>query len=107
LLGEDGEGLATGGAADALPVFRCVVDSVFADAFWVAGTAAIVLFADRLPSGAVESSFCFASEAVSEAAAAFFLEASLDAEPRTGSEDDSFGLPPCPVVQRLGLEGIH
>ena len=33
LLGEEGDGVASGGAADAFRVFGCVVDPDFADAF--------------------------------------------------------------------------
>ena len=35
-LGEDVDGLARGGAADAFPVFGCVVELAFVDAFWAA-----------------------------------------------------------------------
>jgi len=47
LLGENGDGLAIGGAADVLLVFGCVVELVRANAFWVAAA----LFAARLSSG--------------------------------------------------------
>ena len=44
---------------------------------WVAATAAAALFAARLPSGAVETPPCFATEVAPEAEAAFFLELSF------------------------------
>ena len=41
-----GEGSASGGAADAFPVFGCIVEPTLADAdaFWVAGAVAATLF---------------------------------------------------------------
>jgi len=75
-------------------VFCCVVEPAFADTF----RAAAALFAARLPSGAVESPPCCASEVAPEAAAAFFLDSSfLVAERRPYSEVDPFGSPLCPV----------
>jgi hypothetical protein len=64
LPGEDGDGLARGGAAHAFPVLGCiVVEPAFADAFW----AAAALFAASLPSGAVESPPCFALQVAPQA----------------------------------------
>ncbi len=36
MLGEDGDGLTTGGAADGFPVFGCIVEPGWADASWAA-----------------------------------------------------------------------
>ena len=63
LLGEDGDGLATGGAADAFPVFGCIVEPACADAFCAAAAPAA---GARLPSGAVDSPPCLASEIARE-----------------------------------------
>jgi len=50
LLGEDGEGLATGGAVDGFLAFGCVVEPVRADAFWETTAVTATLFVARLPS---------------------------------------------------------
>ena len=46
MLAAQGDGLASGGAADALPVFGRIVEPTLADAFWAAGAATATLFAD-------------------------------------------------------------
>jgi len=99
LLGEDGDNLVTGGTADAFPVFDCVMEPAFADIFNAAAEAAAALFSARLPSGAVESPPCYASEVAPEAAVFFSDSSFLDAEPRPYNEVDSFGPPLCPVGQ--------
>jgi len=58
LLGEDGAELATGGAADGVPVFCRVVGPARADSIWVAAAAAAVLFSAHLRSGAIELPLC-------------------------------------------------
>ena len=45
------------------PVFGCIVETAFADAFW----AAAALFAASLPSVAIESPPCFASQVAPQA----------------------------------------
>lgn len=79
LLGEDGDGLARGGTADAFPVFVCMVEPACADAFCEA-----VAPAACDASNAVDSPPCEASETALEAAVAaaavFFLDSTfLDA----------------------------
>jgi len=71
------------GVADGFPVFACVVEPAWADALWVAATAAAAVVAARLPSAAVKSPPCFASEAAPGLALAL----------RPCSEDDSVGSP--------------
>jgi len=93
LLGEDEDGLATGGAADAFPVFGCVVEPAFTDAVWAAAAAA--LYTARLPHSAVESAFCFASEATKETGAFFWIYPSPMLERRPCGENDFFGSPLC------------
>ena len=71
---EEGDGLATGGAADVFPVSGCVVEQI--PSGWVASA----LFLAHLPSGVAGPPLCFAQEEGTEAAAAFVLELSfLDA----------------------------
>ena len=71
-----GDGLASVGAADALPVFVRIVKPTLADAFWAAGAATATLFADLLAKWCSRIAACFASEAAPEAATAFFVPAS-------------------------------
>ena len=65
---EEGDGLATGGAADVFPVSGCVMERT--------PSGRLQPSLARLPSGVVGPPRCFASEVAPEAAAAaFFLDA--------------------------------
>jgi hypothetical protein len=75
-----GDGSTSGRAADAFPVFGCIVEPTVADAFWAAGAAAATLFAGSFVKWCDQITTCFASEAApEEAEAAFFVESSFDA----------------------------
>ena len=81
LLGEDGDGLATGGSSSGcVSGLQLRRGASLSERLLDGPAAPAALFATHLPSGVVDSPLCFASEAAQQAAAAFFSESSfLDA----------------------------
>ena len=89
--------LATGGAADAFPVFGCVVEPAFTDASWAAAVAA--LFTARLPSSAVDQHVVPPRKQQRRRRPSFTFILLSMLERRPCSEGDFFGSPLCPVAQ--------
>ena len=63
-----GDGSTWGRAADAFPVFGCIVEPALADAFWAAGAAVATLFAGSFVKWCDQIAACFTSEVAPEVA---------------------------------------